>query len=69
MPDADEPDPRFLGGETAVLTDASSMALVIAIGWKGECDIVCNVANTQAVEWLRAIADQIEAKPSNVVPR
>lgn len=52
------PDPRFLGGEKAVITDTSDMALVICIGWDGAADIRGSVDKVQAAAWLRLIADQ-----------
>lgn len=57
---ADTPDPRFLGGEKAVLTDTRDMALVVAIGWDGAADIHANVARTEAARLLRHIADEFD---------
>lgn len=63
-----KPDRRFLGGETAVLTDTSTMALVIAVGHDGACDIVCNIANAVAVKALESVIAHIKSKPDNFTP-
>lgn len=57
---ADRPDPRFLGGESAVLTDARDMAFVVAVGWDGACDMHANIDKPQMAKILRQIADSID---------
>lgn len=56
------PDPRFLGGETAVLVDTALMALALTIGWDGAADIRCHVDKPQAANMLRRIADVLDAE-------
>lgn len=53
-------DPRFLGGEKAVLMDASEMAFVVALGWDGACDMTANIDKPTMARHLRFIADQID---------
>lgn len=42
MSEHPEPDPRFLGGETAVLSDARDFALVLTISHDGVADVMVN---------------------------
>jgi hypothetical protein len=55
---SDDRDPRFLGGQDLVLTDARDMALVIAISHEGVLDVQANVPKKQAAFWLREVADR-----------
>lgn len=59
---SDEPDPRFLGGEDAVLTDVSKMRWAVAVGWDGAADIHANVDKTMMVAEMRYIADHLEGQ-------
>lgn len=62
----DEPDPRFLGGETAVLTNVQDMALVVAISHDGAADIHASVSKEKAAAMLRYIADQWDPPSAGV---
>lgn len=64
------PDARFLGGATEpVLIDTREMALSIAVGFDGACDVSANIAKPEAARILRQIADQwdppISARPED----
>lgn len=56
------PDPRFLGGETAVITDTSQMAFTLVIGFDGACDMRAGdgVSKQQAAAWLRMVANSLD---------
>lgn len=60
--DEERPDPRFLGGEVAVLTDASKMALVIAIDWNGAVDIMGKIPPSDAAAVLRQLVAHFEER-------
>lgn len=53
-------DPRFLGGERAVFTDTSKMALVVCVSPEGVVDMLCKLPKPQAAQVLRHIADSID---------
>lgn len=55
-----DPDPRFLGGEEAVLTDVSTMAWVVTAGWDRAVDIQAQVDKATMAAQMRYIADQID---------
>lgn len=52
------PDPRFLGGETAVLSDTEDFALVVLVGFDGAADCRANgITHKYGATILRQIAD------------
>lgn len=56
----DDPDPRFLGGEEAVITDVSRMRWVVAVGWDGAADLHAHVDRATVADEMRYLADHIE---------
>ena len=57
---AEPVDPRFLGGETAVLTNAADMAFVVCVDWNGAVDMTANIDKPQMATLLRRIADTLD---------
>lgn len=57
-PMVEQPDPRFLAGENAVLTDVSKMQWVLAAGWDGAVDVHANISRKDLAAQLRFLADQ-----------
>ena len=57
---SETPDPRFLGGEKAVLTNTADMAFVVAAGWDGAVDLTANIPRSELAAHLRALADQLD---------
>ncbi len=52
------PNPEFLGGEKAVISDSRDFALVVMIDHNGVADVQANgISHPQAAQWLRFIAD------------
>lgn len=60
---AESPDPRFLGGESAVLTDTSEMALVVTVTHDGVVDVQAQVHRDVVAATLRYLADHFEGTP------
>jgi hypothetical protein len=62
MSDRPTHDPRFLGGESFVLTDTSKMAFTFVIDYEGVADMQAGdgISKAQAALWLRAAADSLD---------
>lgn len=55
-----QPDPRFLAGEEAVITDVAQTRWAVVAGWDGAVDIHGKVDRAIMAAELRYVADHLD---------